>query len=400
MGVQWKRRRPGLAYAPGQMQQILTHLELTALLRDNSIWLSVDPTTAQYLDMCCTGQKDGGPGTAREVAELLGPLRRASCPLKPPPIQQQQERRRGFYSAHQDVGTSGRDAVAPASDKEAKQETGSTSVKQGSSEHVAGDRPLLAGEDAPPASTSGEEAQRDCASIPQDANTNRGTQDPAGAKEEVSAPAAEVPVGDCTNLGSASTSNAPACATIAKPVSVSKEELQAPIAVRLSLEETFFLKYVLDSLRVFVMPTGSEQRSGTECDGGRGLKLQELDEQGLWEQCCSIRSSFVTNYVGYHHFKAKGWLPRSGLLYGVDYVVYQLHPAAMHSDYGVMLIPLKGPHNPDMAWRDFQITSRLVSQVSKKLILVYIYESSGGASHASAECLKNFSVRNECNQSS
>jgi hypothetical protein len=36
----------------------------------------------------------------------------------------------------------------------------------------------------------------------------------------------------------------------------------------------------------------------------------------------------------------QGWIPRSGLLYGVDYVVYALHPAAAHSHFSVLLLPL------------------------------------------------------------
>ncbi len=40
----------------------------------------------------------------------------------------------------------------------------------------------------------------------------------------------------------------------------------------------------------------------------------------------------------------QGWLPRSGLLYGVDYVVYTLHPAAMHSTCSVLLLPVRASH--------------------------------------------------------
>lgn len=35
--------------------------------------------------------------------------------------------------------------------------------------------------------------------------------------------------------------------------------------------------------------------------------------------------------------RPQGWLPRSGLLYGTDYVVYPAHPAAAHSTYAVLL---------------------------------------------------------------
>lgn len=54
------------------MLQILAELRLVALLQHNSVWLAVEPRVAWLLDVCCMGQKDGGPGTAREVAAVLG----------------------------------------------------------------------------------------------------------------------------------------------------------------------------------------------------------------------------------------------------------------------------------------------------------------------------------------
>ena len=43
--------------------------------------------------------------------------------------------------------------------------------------------------------------------------------------------------------------------------------------------------------------------------------------------------------------------------------MYQMHPTAVHSEFGVMLVPLDGPHRPDMGWMDVQITNRLINQV-------------------------------------
>ena len=77
----------------------------------------------------------------------------------------------------------------------------------------------------------------------------------------------------------------------------------------------------------------------------------------------------------------QGWLPRSGLLYGVDYVVYQKHPAAMHSEYGVLLLPqaqhgqaaaagagVKAPtegRGGGPGWNDLRISARLINQVGE-----------------------------------
>jgi len=84
MGKLFKRRRNPHVYSSSQMLATLAELDLVALLQHSSIWLAVDPRTAWLLDMCCTGQMEGGPGTAQEVAQQLG-LALPPTPLPPPP---------------------------------------------------------------------------------------------------------------------------------------------------------------------------------------------------------------------------------------------------------------------------------------------------------------------------
>ncbi|PNH09056.1 tRNA-splicing endonuclease subunit Sen2-1 [Tetrabaena socialis] len=216
------------------------------------------------------------------------------------------------------------------------------------------------------------------------------------------------------------------------------------VAVRLTVEEAFFLHHVLRCLQVrqygappasmmmygmaVQVPYGGSTAAGQiargvyELQAGAPLPataehVRRLDSEGLWRACRAARSSFVTSYVAYHHLKAKGWIPRSGLLYGVDYVVYQLHPVGAHSDFGVMVVPLApgggpgGPHAPPLGWLDLQITNRLINQVCKRLVLLYVYDMrrhGGGegegqqqqqqqpegreADHGSLACLQDFLV--------
>lgn len=73
----------------------------------------------------------------------------------------------------------------------------------------------------------------------------------------------------------------------------------------------------------------------------------------------------------------QGWIPRTGLQYGVDLVIYQRHPAIAHSDYSVLVHPL-GENvlcefgRPALSWHDVQVTNRLTTQVGKRLLLLYI----------------------------
>jgi len=90
----------------------------------------------------------------------------------------------------------------------------------------------------------------------------------------------------------------------------------------------------------------------------------------------------------------QGWIARTGLQYGADFVLYQRHPALAHSDYTVLIIPLPPPsaapastsgdasdsggagsgspagavraeeQRPPLGWHDLQISNRLSAQAS------------------------------------
>jgi hypothetical protein len=62
--------------------------------------------------------------------------------------------------------------------------------------------------------------------------------------------------------------------------------------------------------------------------------------------------------------RPQGWIPRTGLQYGADFVLYQRHPALSHSDYTVIITPLAPGQRPDIGWHDFQISNRLSTQAS------------------------------------
>ena len=68
--------------------------------------------------------------------------------------------------------------------------------------------------------------------------------------------------------------------------------------------------------------------------------------QALWRRLLGSRPDFLHLYLGYHHFRSKGWIPRTGLQYGVDLVLYCRHPALAHSEYSVLVVPLP-PDAPD-----------------------------------------------------
>lgn len=157
-------------------------------------------------------------------------------------------------------------------------------------------------------------------------------------------------------------------------------------AVRLSLDEAFFMTYALECLSVYEIIQGA---------------AMELDIVALWCRLRDARPDFLTLYLAYHHFRSKGWIPRTGLQYGVDFVLYQRHPALAHSDYSVLIQPLPGTSpkaetliRPPMSWHDLQVTNRLTAQVGKRLLLLYVQDNSGASlDFSNPKCLAHFAVQ-------
>ncbi|GIL92732.1 hypothetical protein Vretifemale_20236 [Volvox reticuliferus] len=437
------------------MLATLASLRLHALLQHGGIWLAVLPELSELLNQCCTGQMDGGPGTAEEVAAVLAPL--VGEPQLPS----------GMRLAANNAAATGGSSTSLASGGEAPQAPQEQRQEQelgpdpGTSDACGLTDGLQAMEvdavrleqqhpepEAAAARNPGVGQDEDIrpgrdAAVRTDAAVN--PQPSRGIEPGDAVPSA---VGVSDTAGDAGAASSDPWPSIAGPletqghgtdavavdaVEVSREAggqqtdaaavgrggrqgyargrgrrggggghpLYSPaaqgcrlVAVRLTLEEAFFMHYVLRCLEVYELQPGSPIPASAE-------NVRLLDTEKLWRACRAIRSNFVTSYAAYHHLKSKGWIPRSGLLYGVDFVVYQLHPMGAHSDFGVLVMPLGsgmggssgsgGPHAPQLSWLDLQITNRLINQVVKKLVLLYLSERPG-TDHTTPHCLENFAV--------
>jgi tRNA-intron lyase len=156
-------------------------------------------------------------------------------------------------------------------------------------------------------------------------------------------------------------------------------------AVRLSLDEAFFMAYGLECLQVHDVVDGAAVK---------------LDIDDLWRRLQVARTDFLMLYLAYHHFRSKGWIPRTGLQYGVDFVLYQRHPALAHSDYSVLIQPIINSRSsaaltrPPLSWHDLQVTNRLTGQVGKRLLLLHVQDNNGSAAdYSSPKCLAHFAVQ-------
>ena len=209
-----------------------------------------------------------------------------------------------------------------------------------------------------------------------------------------------------------------------------------PVVVRLSPEEAFYMAHRMDCLTVHgvergVPPgeavpdpgrAGGEPRGAPE--GEDRTWLMRLSRTELWralarlgaenperkENPGSFGGGFVARYAAHAHFRNQGWLPRSGLQYGADFVLYRNHPSLVHSDFCVVLAPEAGaggdlnardagetaPTPPRARlglrkWTEVQAASRLCVQVNKGLISASVTFSEP-ADASTPACLRSIAV--------
>ena len=110
---------------------------------------------------------------------------------------------------------------------------------------------------------------------------------------------------------------------------------------------------------------------------------RRLSDADVWHAAVAACPGFLPAYAAYYHCRCRGWLIRSGLQYGADYVLYPRHPTAAHSTLCALVIPpSEGPGSASASaaavragwpqWTELQALSRLCVQVNKGLILLHV----------------------------
>mmetsp|Transcript_19695 Transcript_19695/g.27722 ORF Transcript_19695/g.27722 Transcript_19695/m.27722 type:complete len:292 (+) Transcript_19695:76-951(+) len=116
-----------------------------------------------------------------------------------------------------------------------------------------------------------------------------------------------------------------------KPMNSSQSEL-----LILSLEEAFFLCSFVHCLEIY-------RELDEKGDGGMKIELSEIKERqrlnpsDAWKLFCKLEPSFPERYAVYHHFRSRGWIVKSGLKFGADYLLYTDSPEVVHAAYSVII---------------------------------------------------------------
>ncbi|XP_075406164.1 tRNA-splicing endonuclease subunit Sen2 isoform X2 [Tenrec ecaudatus] len=150
--------------------------------------------------------------------------------------------------------------------------------------------------------------------------------------------------------------------------------------LQLSLEEAFFLVYALGCLNVY-------------------YEKEPLTVLRLWSTFTAVQPSFRTTYMAYHYFRSKGWVPKVGLKYGTDLLLYRKGPPFYHASYSVIIELVddrfEGSLRRPFSWKSLAALSRVSVNVSKELMLCYLIKPSTMTDQEmeSPECMKRMRVQ-------
>uniref|UniRef100_A0A1B6EUH5 tRNA-splicing endonuclease subunit Sen2 n=1 Tax=Cuerna arida TaxID=1464854 RepID=A0A1B6EUH5_9HEMI len=123
--------------------------------------------------------------------------------------------------------------------------------------------------------------------------------------------------------------------------------------LNLTLEEAFFLSYALGCLQVIDL-------------SGQTMSLKQM-----WHIFCEIKQDFIESYVAYHHFRAKGWVVKSGYKFGGHFLLYKQGPPFFHASYVVLVEKVDSQLNrcnDSLTWTKLHGLNRLAENSGKDII--------------------------------
>ncbi|OBS64884.1 hypothetical protein A6R68_06576 [Neotoma lepida] len=103
--------------------------------------------------------------------------------------------------------------------------------------------------------------------------------------------------------------------------------------------------------------------------------------------------------MAYHYFRSKGWVPKVGLKYGTDLLLYRKGPPFYHASYSVIVELVddnfEGSLRRPFSWKSLAALSRVSGNVSKELMLCYLIKPSTMTSEdmETPECMKRIQVQ-------
>ena len=133
----------------------------------------------------------------------------------------------------------------------------------------------------------------------------------------------------------------------------------SPMGINKPRLEFFSKPSELSLIEAFYL-LNSDQITITDVKNNKNLTTVEFHDIAV-----KIHDKFEEKYVIYKDLREKGYVPRPGLKFGADFVVYRSGPGLEHSPFIVHVLP----HNSKITAVDMVRAGRLATSVRKKFVI-------------------------------
>ena len=131
------------------------------------------------------------------------------------------------------------------------------------------------------------------------------------------------------------------------------------------------------------------------------LSIQNADKNNtltlceLWQYFTQTRKTFPARYAAYAHYRNGNWVPKSGLKFGVDFLLYKEGPLSYHSSFAVIVKEEKTAQGErkGLTWKETVALNRVSESASKDLVFCHVKMPSGEETMRYPACLLLMSVK-------
>ena len=165
-------------------------------------------------------------------------------------------------------------------------------------------------------------------------------------------------------------------------IEIAEESIQDKEHYQLTMEEAFFLSYSLGALTILDPST----KAAITNENLLTLFRKSSYFSPAVNQVLSPDDPFMLNYIVYHHYRSLGWCVRGGAKFSCDFMLYNRGPVFSHAEFAVIILPsysdpywsshaflqnyVKKKEHRTWAW--MHCINRVITQVKKSLVLVYV----------------------------
>lgn len=132
-------------------------------------------------------------------------------------------------------------------------------------------------------------------------------------------------------------------------------------------------------------------------------KAAVLTDGELWVHFSQLCSLFYARYAAYAHYRAGNWVPKSGLKFGVDFLLYKEGPLSYHSSFAIVIKVEEeggngskhGSKGSGLTWKEVIAQDRVSESAGKDLLICHVIKPQGMTEERLREpCIHLMRVKN------